>query len=674
MNKRLNRISALVVMASFFLCTYLSVAQDISRPLFSINNVTTDRICVTPDAPNREAVAVAGRNFMADTEYFLEISDEDGIFAPTPRVLTRFTSMFEIMANEQILFPPFIIENDLRSDNYRIRVRYIETDNNSNIGVSREVAIHYFDNSERVTLLGPNPNTNLVALCPGESVDLRVTPENLGQYQWFFNNVLIQNQTGTVLENVTQPGTYTVISDFGSCNDRFTDNVSTVTVVDFNKTTVTINGPAVQEFCPSDTKVLTCSITAAGLDYKWTKNGEVLTAETGPTLVLPTSNFEGIYTVEVTGTSTCFEISNPVEIINLGFNIITRPPPEIVLLSLQNSILLEITTDAPPSSTIEWFRNNVSQDPPVPISDSGALSFLVNSPAEYRAEINTTGVCTEALEVITNVVSAVGLEVEISNIIDCDDNSSSVLALENIFGITTSGAQVPLTEDQLAFFSFQWFRNDDPTGVTDTTISITDADIGQTYFLNATIQGGGLPSTDSNDIVVEFLDSTITLEVSPQILPEDGTVTITAPLSSNYSYEWFFNGELIIGETQNTIEVDQEGDYFVVLALEECMITSETVSVSSVAPPGESEIIPNIVTPNGDNINDSWLLPPSLFNQQDVEVTIYDPRGQIDFNTVSYQNNWPTENSKSSGEEPVYYYIITKNSSVVRKGSITVMR
>ncbi len=672
MRKKLNLILIVIVL---LLSTTNMISQDISRPLFAIGNATTDQICVTPASPNREAVAVANRNFLANTEFILELSDEEGVF-PTDniRVLTRFVSPLELAPTEQIVFPSFPIPTDLRSDDYRIRVRYIEPNANTNIGAARVVAIHFFDNTERVTLIGPNPNTNVVALCSGESTTLNVIPETLGEYQWFFNGNPIAEATGTSLENVFQPGTYTIVSDFGSCNDRFSDNESTVTVVNFNKTTVTINGPTIQEYCPRDIKVLTCSIVAGGLGYEWTKDGEILVGETEPSIVLPESGFAGLYTVKVTGTSTCFETSNPVEVINLGSDITTRPPPNIILLPSEISIPLVIETNAPLTSTVEWFIDDVSQDPPTPISDAGALTFIATGPAEYRAEIFTDDGCNDLLQVITTVYNATRIVAQIASLLDCDDNSSSTLALENLFGVNNVGAEIPLTTDQYAFFDFEWFRNDITTGVTDITIPVDEGEVGQTYFLTATIRDGSLLPDNSNALVVEFLDDILQIEVEPAVLPEGGTVTLTAPLSTNYSYEWFLNNEIIPGELGNTIEVDTEGQYFVRISLSDCFIDSETVSVSSIAPPGETEIIPNVVTPNNDGINDNWLLPESLFNQQDVEVTIYDTSGRVDFMGASYQNNWPLQNSKSLGQNPIYYYIITKNNSVVRKGSITVMR
>ncbi|MBP2833840.1 gliding motility-associated C-terminal domain-containing protein [Aquimarina sp. U1-2] len=681
MKKELNLISSIAIAVLFFT---IQVTAQISPPKVGGGISFDDELCVTSNSPNREALASSDRttDFPIGTEFILEISEPDGTFpSENIRQLTRFVSGTAVAPGGDIRFS-FRVPSDLSSDDYRLRVRYIEPNGNENIGrTNNRVAIHFLDLSEDpdgLIIRGPNPNANIVALCEGESATLNVSITTLNNYEWFLDDELVG--TGTTLENVTEEGVYTVTASYGQCDRRFTRNSDNITVVNFNKTTVTIDGPSTQEYCPSDVKILTCSIVDSGLIYEWRKDDEILEGETEASIILPESNFEGAYTVTVRGTSTCSEESNPVQVNNLGSDITSRPPPELIFLPSQSSILLEIETNAPLTSTVEWFVDNVSQGTPTPISDAGALSFLVtNRPlvsnaTEYRAEIATDDVCMDILEVRTLVFAAVEISLEIANILNCDDNALSSLALENLFGVNIDGNPIPLTTDQYAFFDFEWFRNDTATGITDTTIAVDANDVGQTYVLNATIRDGSFPTASSPALVVEFLDAVVQIEVDPPVLPDGGTVILTAPQSANYSYQWFFNDEIIPGEISNSIEVDTEGEYYVEITLSECVVTSERVTVSSTVPPGVSEIIPNIVTPNNDGINDSWLLPESMVNQQDVEVTIYDARGQVDFMGSNYQNNWPLENSRSSGQNPIYYYIITRNNSVVRKGSITVMR
>ncbi|WP_438710625.1 gliding motility-associated C-terminal domain-containing protein [Aquimarina muelleri] len=685
MKKKLNPISLIAIVIGFLFSVQEVYTQQIDAPLFSIDGGgTTNQLCVNQNAPNRGAVAKTPSGFGPNTEYILELSDDTGIFSDaTTRTLTTFTSSAAIPPNGDIVFPSFPIPTDLRGENYSLRVRVPAS---NYIGMVRTgVIIYYFDFSKGVTLTGSNIESNTVALCVGESSTLTALPGDFPRYIWSHNGTIIGESSST-LENVTQVGTYKVEVDFGSCNTRYNFDSATVEVIDFNKTTVRINESSPQQFCPSDVKILTTSVTDPGFTYEWFKDGILIPEFDGPSEILPQSNFAGTYTVNVIGTETCSILTDPVEVINLGSDILTQPPPQIMILPTQISLTLEITTNAPLSgSTIEWFRNGISFQGVLPISDPGALSITVTDPGVYSASLFANDVCMDTLETTTEVFEPVGFKTVITNLLNCEEGTGS-LGLENLYGITDTGIEVPITTDQYTFFDFEWFLGTQSTGVTETTFSVTEDNIGEIYALEATLRGAAFDTARSNDLTVEFLGNNVVISASPAFIPFGENSTLSVSQSTSYMYEWFRvvdgENELIVdgttndgsitGQGTNAIVTDMTGQYFVRITVADCIIDSQPIVISNAA--GKSEIIPNIVTPNNDGINDNWLLPPSLFNQQDVEVTIYTSRGQVDYTSVNYQNNWPVENSKSLGQDPLYYYIITKNNSVIRKGSITVMR
>ncbi|WP_103069071.1 T9SS type B sorting domain-containing protein [Aquimarina sediminis] len=682
MEKKLNLISLIAIVTSFLFSSLKANGQDISAPFFSIGGATATILCVNQNTPNREAMAQANILFASGTEFVLELSDENGVFSDgVTRELTRFTTSIAIPPGGDIEFPSFPIPTDLRGENYSLRVNVPATSTLSD--VRENIPIYYFDFSQGVTLTGSNIEANTVALCDGESATLTALPGDFPEYIWSFNGTVISGESGNTLENINQIGTYTVQVNFGSCNPAFNFDTATVEVMDFNTTTVRINEPSPQSFCPSDVKILTTSVSDPGFTYEWFKDGVLVPELDGPSVNLPQSNFAGIYTVNVIGTETCSITTDPVEVINLGSDILTQPPPQVMLLPTQTSLTLSITTNAPTSgSTVEWFRNGISFQGVLPITDPGALSIDVTNPGVYSASVFANDVCMDTLEAITEVFEPVGFRTEISTILDCDATTST-LGLETLYGVTSTGTEVPILEEQYPLFDFEWFLGTQSTGVTETTLSVGSDNLGEVYALEATLRDSGMDTARSNDLTVEFLGDTVVIDSDPGFLSFGSTVTLSVAQSSNYTYEWFLvvdgdnelavDGETIVsGQGSHSIVVDTRGVYFVRITLQDCIVDSQPITVSEEA--GNSEIVPNVVTPNNDGINDNWLLPPSLFNQQDVEVTIYSSRGQVDFVSSSYQNNWPAENSKSSGQDPIYYFIITKNNSVVRKGSITVMR
>lgn len=691
MKNKLNLISSFAIIATLLLFSTKSYAQDITEPLFSFGGVTTviKRLCVNQNNPNREAQAQANVLFTTGTEFILELSEADGTFADPARELTRFTTTIAIPPGGDIIFPSYEVPQDLAGENYGLRVR-------TGDGVLSEVnegnAIYYFDFSQGVTLTGANIEANTVALCEGEIAVLRAMPDNFPEYIWSFNGTVISGETGATLENVNQVGTYRVQVNFGSCNGDFNFDTAQVEVIDFNNTTVRLNESSPQQFCPSDVKILSTSVTDPGFTYEWFRDGELVPEFTGPTATLPESNFAGIYTVTVTGTPTCSITTNEVEVINLGSDILTQPPPQLMILPAQTTLTLAITTNAPQSgSTVEWFRNGLTFQAELPITDSRALSVEVSDPGVYTASVFANDTCMDTLTATTEVFEPVDFRAVITTLPNCEEASGNI-GLENLFGIAATGEEVPILTEQYTFFDFEWFLNGQSTGVTEPLFPITASNLGETYTLEVTLRGSSIPTTTSNELTVEALPNGIEIVPSMSFLPVGSEITLTASQNSSlFTYEWFIveNGEgrpIVDGECPqepgcdgptgqgtNELTIRSTGQYFLRITLQDCVIDTPTITITN-SPPGVSEIIPNVITPfNSSGQNDSWVLPDSLSGQE-VEVTIYDSNGQIDFNTMNYQGDWPLNNSKTGGRNPIYYYIITKNNAVVRKGSITVMR
>ena len=84
--------------------------------------------------------------------------------------------------------------------------------------------------------------------------------------------------------------------------------------------------------------------------------------------------------------------------------------------------------------------------------------------------------------------------------------------------------------------------------------------------------------------------------------------------------------------------------------------------------------VPNVITVNGDGINDQWILPNSYSNKADVNVIIYNEQGQEIINEFNYKNNWPQSATAFTKQNMVFYYKIRNASEVLKQGTITVIR
>lgn len=81
----------------------------------------------------------------------------------------------------------------------------------------------------------------------------------------------------------------------------------------------------------------------------------------------------------------------------------------------------------------------------------------------------------------------------------------------------------------------------------------------------------------------------------------------------------------------------------------------------------------NLVSPNGDGVNDFWVIKNIDLYPESV-VRVFDKAGRVIFNKKGYQNDWDGRVGGSSLKEDTYYYIIDFGAGLPKKkGSLTMM-
>ena len=86
----------------------------------------------------------------------------------------------------------------------------------------------------------------------------------------------------------------------------------------------------------------------------------------------------------------------------------------------------------------------------------------------------------------------------------------------------------------------------------------------------------------------------------------------------------------------------------------------------------EKVIANNILSPNGDGINDIWVVKNIAF-YPDNRVNVYDQSGKVVFTTKNYANNWDGSYHGSVIKEGTYFYLIELGNGKIEKGFITVV-
>jgi gliding motility-associated-like protein len=124
------------------------------------------------------------------------------------------------------------------------------------------------------------------------------------------------------------------------------------------------------------------------------------------------------------------------------------------------------------------------------------------------------------------------------------------------------------------------------------------------------------------------------------------------------------SGDILLADGANQI-------FVVVTAEDGTTVKRYTIVVTKAS---FSTVLPNIITPNGDGYNDTWVLP-NINLYPNCTVKIFNRGGQQVFNSIGYGIAWDgTFNGRALPPDTYYYIIDLKHGQGVRSGSVTIIR
>jgi hypothetical protein len=482
------------------------------------------------------------------------------------------------------------------------------------------------------------------------------------KYTWYKDGVVVNGPTidassYTVNSSISGfEGSYEVeISGTGVCTERS----APVSITRTGSFDITVNNSENIVLLPSQTKTLSVSTSATSANYQWYRNGVALADATSNSLLI---SEVGEYYVEVTDNGgPC----TPEPIASTTTTVVSPDSFEFVVDYVGNYTSCE-SVDA----TLTLTAINA-------VSDNGAKTDVtadLQNSFDYQWKLNGVDVSGETSKTITvsdqedngeyTLMGTVDAFEALSNSLDITLTSNETLQITTNGNVLCEGGEAIVleTSTDLTDKSFQWKKDGAVVDASSENFTVSETGVYQLV-----ITSNACPLV-SNDITISAFDESLLVLDKPKdlILIEGETQTLTA--SGADSYEWYDAGNNLIS-SGSFYDFTEEGEYLLVAYFGTCTV-SKVITVTY----RDMFNIPNVITTNGDGINDLWVLPNTYSRDPNVLVTIFNERGEQVFSQAGYENNWPQSTTTFNKQNMIFYYKITRGGRSLKQGTITVIK
>ncbi|MFT4697675.1 MAG: gliding motility-associated-like protein [Flavobacteriaceae bacterium] len=467
--------------------------------------------------------------------------------------------------------------------------------------------------------------------CFDGPVELDATPANIDPslvtYEWSLDGTVIAGQTNALL-TVTTIGTYSVVVTSGQCVDEDSIIITPANDIAFDL------GDNISA-CLLDNIILDATPSnydPADVTYEWSLNGTVLAGETSVTLV---ASQLGTYSCTVSfgecSSEDSMEITSANDIaIELGDNISS---------CLVDNVILDATPSNydPANATYQW-----SLDGSDLVGETN-VTLAASQLGTYTVIVNV-GVCsTQDSIVITN---ANDIQIELGdNFLTCFDEDVWLDATPSNYAANDG--------------TYQWFLDGtliDFGDFDNATLLVTSEG---TYSVIVTL---GVCTTEDS-INLELPDELdVSLEPGFKVCPDEVHTLIAETNDSNVEFTWFLNGNEILGETGQTLDISIESgetglmSYAVRVKKGRCRAVAYTnVELYRAG----NCIISQGLSPNGDGFNDRLDLE-FLADRTGIDnIQIFNRNGVQVYKRNNYVRQWKGQtNDGVFLPTGTYYYVI----------------
>jgi gliding motility-associated-like protein len=321
-----------------------------------------------------------------------------------------------------------------------------------------------------------------------------------------------------------------------------------------------------------------------------------------------------------------------------------------------------------PSLTCEWtitFDNLSLGDNNSYFWDFGDGITSTNTTPTHT--FNSVG--TYEVKLISSDPTSCNLLDSITKTIIIDENTTKSLDSLSI----CLGESVLLEAPTLEGYSYQWFPNEGLDDSFQATTYATPTDSIMYYFVGQ--------SDNCYDTVSQYVGvKNVLLEYESTVEICGRPILLSVQTADSAQIEWSVNADFSTVSEQATFQVSSMGTYYVRVTKDGCSKSAATdVMLGQECCSEDNILIPNAFTPNGDLLNETFLINDDFNIIQDMELSIFNRWGQKVFYTNDKDESW---NGYFNGElqpSSVFDYhlnieCIGGQNSFFKKGNITLIR
>jgi gliding motility-associated-like protein len=142
------------------------------------------------------------------------------------------------------------------------------------------------------------------------------------------------------------------------------------------------------------------------------------------------------------------------------------------------------------------------------------------------------------------------------------------------------------------------------------------------------------------------------------------------------TYQWYDYNKSILSGSENYVATEKDSFLTVLVTNKNSCVSSDTIHILSCQKTFNANEIPSAFTPNGDGMNDYWIIP-NIAQYTKAIVEVYDRWGRLEFRSKpGYTEPWDGKTKNGYVPMDAYFFIINLNVNGISPftGSITVIR